>query len=167
MPDKPWYDPRRPLGAKIYKDYVENKPDEPWYDSTKPVGSKFYIDPQPKYRTDYKTGKIVERQKKTTQMEDTDDAFTLSSGTIQEKYYAEYANYLKNLANKARISYATTKDLERKPEAAQKYKAEVDSIKAKLAKAYQNKPRERKAQDIVQIKMKNLRELYPDMEKKK
>ena len=49
-----------------------------------------------------KNGKVVPRQNKSTKMFETDDARTLSSGTVMEEIYADYANKTKALANEAR-----------------------------------------------------------------
>ena len=49
-----------------------------------------------------KNGKIQVRTQKSTKMAETSDARTLSSGTPQEEVYADYANYMKALANRAR-----------------------------------------------------------------
>ena len=51
-------------------------------------GNKIYVDPV----------KLVKR----TRMSQTDDAFTLSTGTVPENLYAAYANKLKAMANEAR-----------------------------------------------------------------
>ena len=99
------------------------------------------------------TGKILERTTSTTKMAEATDAYTLTSGGskknpgyLKEGLYAEYANVMKDLGNKARKEYLSTPNLKRDPEAAKQYKAEVDSLNIKLTEALKNAPRERQAQ---------------------
>lgn len=110
-----------------------------------------YIDP--------KTGKTKYRTQPSTKMAEVKDAFELSSGTPQEKAYAEYANKMKALANSARKEARVTGKLSYSPEAKAKYKKEFDSLMAKLAVAEMNAPKERKAQimanAVVQAKKKD------------
>ena len=110
-----------------------------------------YIDP--------KTGKTKYRTQTSTKMAEVKDAFELSSGTPQEKAYAEYANKMKALANSARKEARVTGKLTYSPEAKAKYKKEVDSLMAKLAVAEMNAPKERKAlimtNAVVQAKKKD------------
>ena len=110
-----------------------------------------YIDP--------KTGKTKYRTQTSTKMAEVKDAFELSSGTPQEKAYAEYANKMKALANSARKEARVTGKLSYSPEAKAKYKKEVDSLMAKLAVAEMNAPKERKAlimaNAVVQAKKKD------------
>lgn len=79
------------------------------------------------------------------------DAKDLSSGTIQEEYYAEYANKLKSLANQARLDYLYFNDhpIPYSREAEKKYKEEVDSLEFKVSQAELNQPRERAAQILA------------------
>ena len=101
---------------------------------------------------------------------ETDDARTLSSGTIVEEIYADYANKLKGLANEARKAYLATGKLEYSPEAYKEYKPEVDSLKGKLLIALKNAPRERQAQILANEKYKQVKLDNPNMnddEKKK
>lgn len=110
-----------------------------------------YIDP--------KTGKTKYRTQPSTKMAEVKDAFELSSGTPQEKAYAEYANKMKALANSARKEARVVGKLSYSPEAKAKYKKEFDSLMAKLAVAEMNAPKERKAQimanAVVQAKKKD------------
>lgn len=97
---------------------------------------------------------------KSTWMAETKDARTLSSGTQQEEAYANYANKLKALANKARKQYISTPNLESSPSAKKVYAEEVASLNHKLNEALKNAPKERQAQIIAntvirQKKMEN------------
>ena len=129
---KPWYDPSRPPGALIYKTMDDDK--------------LRYVDK--------KTGKTKTRTQKSTQMAETDDAYTLSSGRPMENAYAEYANFMKNLANTARTEMVNTKSTPYSPSAKIVYRNEVDSLDSKLNLAILNKPRERQAQIIAGSKIK-------------
>ena len=93
-----------------------------------------------------KDGKTHVRTQKSTQMAEVDDAFKLSSGTPQEEAYAEYANYMKSLANQARKTMVETKDIRYSPAAKATYEKEVASLDAKLNISLLNAPKERRAQ---------------------
>ncbi len=82
---------------------------------------------------------------KTTKMALAKDAYELSSGTAMESVYADHANRLKALANKARKEFMHTEDLPYNKAAAEKYSDEVASLKAKYNRAAKNKPLERRA----------------------
>lgn len=110
-----------------------------------------------------KTGKEVQALTKITNMEGTDDAFTLSSGTRQETLYAEYANKLKALANEARLESLQVPKMKYNPEAAKVYSDEVLSLNSKLNNALRNKPKERQAQMIANEILKMKKSDNPDM----
>jgi DNA-binding CsgD family transcriptional regulator len=114
-----------------------------------------YIDP--------KTGKTKLRTQKSTQMAETRDARTLSSGTRQEEAYAAYANDLKAMANQARKAILETGKIEYKASAKEVYRPEVDSLLAKLNVALLNAPREREAQRIANSVVKAKKNANPDM----
>ena len=121
-------------------------------------GKKQYID----------TGRIA--TEKSTRMKETDDARTLSSGTVVEEIYADYANRLKGLANEARKLYLVAGKIEYSPEAHRAYKEEVDSLNDKLLLALKNAPRERQAQLLANVKYNQIKLDNPNMnddEKKK
>ena len=86
---------------------------------------------------------------KSTKMYETKDANTLSSGTVVEQYYADYANRMKSLANAARAEMRSTGKLEYSPSANKAYSEEVSSLKGKLNTALMNAPKERKAQALA------------------
>ena len=99
------------------------------------------------------------RQNKTTKMYDTEDAFTLSSGTQIEIAYATFANNMKKLGNKARLAAYNTPKMQYNEEAAKKYAKEVEDLKAQNKLANMNSPKERQAQilmnNIVKAKLKD------------
>lgn len=111
------------------------------------------------------TGKteVKVRIQKSTQMAEVDDAKKLSSGTTQEEAYAEYANYMKNLANEARKVMIATPNPKQSQSAKEMYQQEIGSLRSKLNIAKLNAPRERQAQamanGIVAQKKKDMPEL--------
>ena len=143
-----------------------NQKGKPWYDPNKPEGSYIYNSVREEYVD--KHGKVKVRTQKSTQMAETDDAYTLVSDTKNpvEMAYANYANTLKKMANDARKTMVYTGKIERTKSAATAYKNEVDSLNSKLNVALMNAPRERQAQvmanSVVDAKIK----AYPDMTKK-
>ena len=110
-----------------------------------------------------KNGKTKVRTKTSTQMAETDDAFTLSSGTPQETAYAKYANYMKSMANEARKAMVNTKDNPYSPTAKATYSKEVASLDAKLNVSLMNAPKERRAQAMANAIVAEKKKMYPDM----
>lgn len=86
---------------------------------------------------------------KSSNMYETNDAYTLSSGTTIESYYADYANSMKALANKARAELRHTDKMVYSPSAKVVYADEVASLSKKLKVAQMNSPLERKAQALA------------------
>lgn len=127
------------------------------------TGEKIFNIKEEKY-TD-KNGKEKSRTTKSTQMYDTDDAYTLLSGSIDPKTgkktgtakevaYADYANNCKRLANEARKEAANVDSYKRDPEAAKLYKNEVESLNEKYMNAVKNSPKERTAQVLANAVVK-------------
>ncbi len=112
-----------------------------------------------------KKGKTVKRTTKTTRMADVDDAYKLSSGSKMENLYADHANGLKSLANRARKAALGTSDIPYSPSAAKTFEPEAKSLSAKLSVAIRNKPLERKAQIMAAKIVKAKKEANPDMDK--
>ena len=144
---KSYYDPNRPEGALIWKE-----------------------SDRARYTTvNKKTGDIVEKVRTEEQPKmmtiGVDDARKLSSGTVKEEVYANYANRLKALANTARKDYATTSGLQYDKNARILYSKEVDSLNAKLNVALKNKPRERQAQIIANSQIIAVKKANPNMGK--
>ena len=126
------------------------------YDPTKPEGSLIYkVADDVEYtvkRENKRTGEIETvtkyKTQKSTNMMETDDAHTLVSPKKNEKEiaYADYANEMKALANKARLEYVQTEDIKMDRAAKDVYREEVESLDKKLNNALLNKTRERAAQ---------------------
>lgn len=112
---------------------------------------------------DKKTGKTKTRTQASTQMAETRDARSLSSGTPQEEAYADYANKIKSLANQARKEMVSTGKIPYSASAKAAYQNEVDSLNAKLNVALKNAPRERQAQVIANATVAAKKQSNPDM----
>lgn len=149
--------PKRRGTAKV------NQQGKPWYDPTKPEGALIYNTPHETYID--KKGKVHERTQRSTKMMETPDARTLISdiGTPAERAYANYANQMKSLANTARKEMVTTGRIEYTAQAKATYRAEYDSLEAKLNLALANAPRERRAQILANATIAAKKKEYPDM----
>ena len=128
---------------------------EDWYDPSKPEGSLIYKTADDvSYtvkKTNKRTGETTEvtkyKHQKSTRMAETDDANTLVSDSKHpmELVYADYANSMKALANRARLEMISTGKIEYDKNAKDIYKNEVKSLEDKLDNALLNKPKEREA----------------------
>ena len=105
-----------------------------------------YVDPR--------TGKTVVATTKVKRILAVDDVRSMSSGTLQEEAYADYANKMKDLANKARLEYKATPTLKRSASAAKAFEPEVNRLMAALKVAQLNAPLEREAQRIANARVK-------------
>ena len=136
-----------------------NRIGEEWYDPSKPEGSLIYKKADDlEYtvkKTNKRTGEITEitktRTQKSSKMAETDDAYTLVSDAKHpmEIVYADYANSMKSLANKARIEMLNTGKIAYSASAKETYKTEVNSLMTKLNTALLNTTRERAAQRMA------------------
>lgn len=171
-----WYDPSKPEGSYIYKKADDlYYPDRSYNKTTKTVtlrtlsGKKitYNVDNRDAYekynpikKVDPNTGEVTytnkagdisyrvkTRTQKSTQMAETDDAYSLVSPAKHpmELIYADYANSMKDLANKARIEMVNTGNLKQSKSAKETYKTEVQSLNSKLNEALLNRGREREA----------------------
>ena len=116
---------------------------------------------------DKKTGKTKVKSQPSTKMAETKDARTLISDadTPIERKYAEYANQMKALANRARLEIVRTKDIPYSPSAKETYKVEVESLNSKLNVSLKNAPRERQAQLRANATVAAKKQANPDMTK--
>ncbi|MBR5862158.1 MAG: hypothetical protein IKZ08_02400 [Bacteroidales bacterium] len=179
---KEWYDPSKPEGALVYKladdayypsrkykDGVATIATVPKgkvsYNLDDPVACDFY---EPVKRTNEKTGAIEYTNKdgsiiyktktktqSSTKMMETDDAYSLVSDMNNRKEieYADYANRMKALANKARMEIVSTGKIPYSAAAKEAYREEVATLKDKLNKALLNAPRERQATRLANIEV--------------
>lgn len=143
-----------------------NRKDSPDYDPTRPEGALLYKTSHEEY-VDPKTGKTKVRMQESTRMAETDDAFSLISSMDNqiEKSYANYANRMKGLANRARLEMVSTGKIPYSSAAKNTYQREVDSLKSKLNIALLNAPRERKAQLLANSTFKAKIQANPGMTK--
>ena len=146
---KEWYDPTKPEGALIY-----TTADDVSYDVTKVNKRTGEVSTVTKYRT-----------QKSTRMAETDDANTLVSDARHpmELIYADYANSMKSLANRARMEIVSTGKIEYSAAAKATYKEEYSSLMTKLNEALLNASRERAAQRMTAAEVKAKTDADPDM----
>lgn len=190
---KSWYDPSKPEGSLIYKtaddvyypDRKYNKDtgimtlkttdgkkitynvsDKEASDRFSPVKSK---DANGNIIFTDKTGtisyKLKTRTQKSTRMQETDDAYSLVSNARHpmELIYADYANSMKSLANRARKEMMTTGKIAYSKNAKSVYQKEVDSLMSKLNNAEKNSIRERAAQRLANIEVSSKKNIDPTM----
>ena len=149
MPGKEWYDPSKPDGALIWK----TDPDAVYQ----------------KKKVNKKTGEVTYTtktvQQKSTKMYEADDAMKLVSDYRHpmELIYADYANSMKSLANKARKELATTGKIQYSSAAKATYQPEVSSLLSKLNTALLNATRERAAQRKANIEVENKKLANPNL----
>ena len=148
---KPWYDPDKPEGSLIYK-----KADDAEYQVRK-VNK----------RTGEETVVTKVRTQKSTKMAETDDAYSLVSEARHpmEMLYADYANSMKALANKARMEQVNTGKIAYSAAAKATYAKEVQDLEDKLDTAERNRPRERAAQRMANAAVRARKEADPNASK--
>lgn len=140
---KEWYDPKKPEGSLIYKTADD---------------ANYTIE-----RINKRTGKVETinktRTQKSTKMGEADDANTLVSQYKHpmELVYADYANAMKSLANKARLEMVNTGKIAYSRNARKIYADEVKSLNTKLNKAELNITKERAANRIAAAKVNDKR----------
>lgn len=140
---KEWYDPKKPEGSLIYKTADD---------------ANYTIE-----RLNKRTGKVEiinkTRTQKSTKMGEADDANTLVSQYKHpmELVYADYANTMKGLANKARLAMVNTGKIAYSRNARKIYADEVESLNDKLNKAELNITKERAANRIAAAKVNDKR----------
>ena len=145
------------------------------YDTTSKGDSKKYA---PVMRKDNKTGEVYftnsdgtiryktkTRTQSVTNMSNTDDAMTLVSSYRHPKeiLYAEYANSMKALANKARKSMVETGNLKYDPNAKKIYSKEVSELEVALNNAKKNSIKERTATRLAASEIKARKIDQPDL----
>lgn len=193
---KPWYDPNKPEGTKIYfnasdsdlyyaigtydkktgrKTLVTESGEKISYDTK---NKKEYDKYNPIMKKDSKTGEIYFTNKngtlrykhdmrtdKSTEMNEVTDARDLISVRRHpmEQIYANYANSMKALANRARMEKIRTGNLEYSRTAAQIYAKEVSSLESKLNDAKKNKPKERLATRLAAAEIREKQRKDPSL----
>lgn len=127
------------------------------------TGKKIFKTRPDSYRFYEKNGKVNERQTRSTKMYETEDAHTLSSGTPMEEVYADYANRLKALGNKARKASVDVEDMVYNPIANKEYAREVASLDQKYLEVRKNAPRERHALMLANARLRDQQQSNPDL----
>lgn len=152
-------------------DPVTGKTKKFYYDPD--TGERLYTDNgRTKFRkkVDRKTGEVTWVEEpatmKTTKMELAKDARDLSSGSVMEEVYADYANSVRSLGRKARVESGKVEPSKWNRELANTvYKKEVDSLNEKYLNARMNAPLERRAQAIANTRIRQAKRDNPDMTK--
>ena len=98
-------------------------------------------------------------------MKEVYDAYDLISKTRHpmEIVYADYANYMKNLANNARININETPNLKYEAKNRVIFAKEVESLNNKLNEALKNKPKERTANRLANAELKEFLKEHPEV----
>lgn len=192
---KRWYNPDLPEGALVYKTSTDlyyplrkydkdsgnvtirtttgkaikyNVEDRAAVEKYTPVK---HVSPDGKVTYTDKTGsiqyKLGTRTQKSVNMLDVQDANALVSRQrhAMELLYANYANDMKSLANRARLEMVNTPDRVYDRNARKVYEKEVASLERKLKGAEINKPREREANRIAAVEVAKKQESDPNMSK--
>lgn len=106
--------------------------------------------------------RVKKRTQVSTKMAETDDAYTLVSRYrhTMELVYADYANEMKNLGNKARIEMVNTGKIPYSSTAKKTYAVEVKSLMDKLDNSDLNKIKERSAQRKANAEISTKKKAY-------
>ena len=159
-----------PETGKKVKSWSPNKETGEWeYMDTGAVRRVAVKDKDGNYLKDENGNQVYKEEKvlsKVKRMANVKDARELSSGTIAEELYADFANKCKFLGNTARKDAMAIQTPKKNPSAEEKYKAEVESLNYKLADALKHAPREREAQRLATIAMREIFENNPQLDKK-
>lgn len=141
------------------------------YDIDKETGEKIYRETGESYFKpiiDKKTGEVtgwneIFKQQESTKMAEAKDARELSSGTMVEEAYANYANALKAMANEARKKSKNIQITKVDPELKREYAEEIASLDSKVALAEANAPKERLAQVYANVWLRSKVEQMPEL----
>lgn len=146
-------------------DEALRKPGETFIRTKPDKQGRYIVDPVTKKKVYLDTKEeVIRRMTKTTKMAEVDDAKELSSGSVIEGLYANYANNLKTLANKARLEMLNTKPIPYSPSARKTYSKEVDSLLAQLNLTIRHKPLERQAQLLANKNIEIKKASNPDLD---
>ncbi len=111
-----------------------------------------------------KSGEFEVAKVKSKKLAEEDDAHTLSSGTPQERLYADHSNKLKNLANQARLELINTPNLKQSASAKKIYAEQVKTLDSKLRDVERNRPLERQAQVVANAHVHQRRQANQGMD---
>jgi hypothetical protein len=131
------------------------------------TGEILYRDKTTYHDKKLRDGTIVKEANKpitSTRMFEAKDARELSSGHEMEEVYADYANYMKALGNRARLESLKVPDpVWNRGATTLAYKDEIKSLDDKLDIALRNAPRERRAQLIANYEIQKRKEEDPSL----
>jgi hypothetical protein len=151
------------------KTYVAERKQTPKIDPT--TGRKVYeltgrMVPIRGSKPDPLTGKrpLALKKERSQKLAETEDPFTLSSGTKIEGIYATHSAKLKALANTARKEAVNTKPIPYSKSAKSTYSKDVATLNAKLNIAEKNAPLERQARLLASASVSLKRQANPHME---
>ncbi len=148
--------------AKVWVDKMKPRPAAEGGPIDRKTGAKVFV-PKGDTFTDRK-GQTVTRKETRKGLSLVDDAHTLSSGTPEERLYADHSNRLKSLGNEARLAMINTKNIPYSKSAKEVYSREVESLNAQLNLALKNAPLERQAQAVANSIVSARRRANPDMD---
>lgn len=129
----------------------------------KVTGKRVFVETGKSYVN--KKGVETRNTTESKQLQETDDASTLSSGTPIERVYVAHSNKLKALADKSRAEYVNTPRATYSPSAKKAYAEEVATLNASLNLALRNAPLERQAQILANAVSKAKQDANPDMDR--
>lgn len=129
------------------------------------TGKKIYRETGAQYPDKKNPDKIITKTSSVKKLEYFDDAHHLSSGTVQEKLYADHSNQMKDLANRTRVAALRTGNTPYSEQAARVYGKEVAELNSALNIALMNAPRERQAQVLANATITARKAANPDMDK--
>jgi len=113
-------------------------------------------------------GRTIMKTQKSVKLAETDDAYSLIPKdrpiTPIEKVYADHSNRMKTLANQARREAVNTPGIKYDPSAAKVYKPHVDRLTSALRIAEANAPRERQAQVLAGMIVRDKVAAAPDVD---
>lgn len=122
----------------------------------RPTGESLYLDPD--------DSRITQATDKVKLLSNVKSLHDISSGTIEERIYADYGDRMKKLAADARRAQHSI-DISgfHNRQSENIYKAEVESLKAKVQLSSMNAPRERRAQAIANSLIFEQKKTHPEL----
>lgn len=148
--------------ARTFVDERKARPADQGGPINRETGAKEFVPTGRLRRTKQGTFEVAKVRSK--KLAEVTDAHVLSTGTPQERLYADHSNRLKSLANQARLELLRTPNLKYSPTAKAAYAEEVESLVRKLRIVERNRPLERQAQVIAGANIRARKEENPGMD---
>jgi DNA-binding CsgD family transcriptional regulator len=149
--------------AKVWVDKMKPRPAAEGGPIDRATGKKVFV-PTGQQHVNRK-GETVTTKERRRGLSLVDDAHALSSGTPEERIYADHSNRLKAMGNEARKAMVSTPNTPYSPSAKKVYSNEVASLNSKLEIAQKNAPLERQAQALANSTVAARRRANPGMER--